>query len=180
MQKYPIVALVGTSGSGKTTLLIRMLERFPDYCRVIKSTTTRARRGPEDDIFYDFVSPEQFSQLESQGQFFQTVTFGGHRYGCDREKTRAITEHFVGLTVLIQEGIEQYRAAGYKLSPVRIIPRGHTPREDKIRLHDDAKREGVDVGFEAVIINSFAPGGLERASHDLKKHIEKMISTFDG
>ena len=55
-----IFALVGGSRSGKSTLMKEVVRFIPDRVGIIKSFTTRARRDAEDDIFYNFLTLEEF------------------------------------------------------------------------------------------------------------------------
>jgi guanylate kinase len=175
-QKYPIVVLVGTSGGGKTALLLEMLKRFPGLCAPIKSKVTRARRNEQDGIFYDFLTEEEFSKLDSEGRLFQQVQFGGHRYGCDREQTDATVAHKLGLVVLVQQSIADFQQAGYKLHLVQIIPEGHHPRNEAERLRDDEERAKIVLDYSQTIVNSFAPGGFKKAADELARTVTQLSS----
>lgn len=176
MQRYPILVLVGPSGGGKTSLLLSMLDRYPGRCAAIKSKTTRARREPQDDIFYDFVTPEQFTELELSGRLFQTANFGGNRYGCDREQTDATVADKLGLVVLVQQSVADFVNAGYKLHLVKIDPQGYTPRSEAQRLRDDQARAQIELTYDNVIVNSFAPGGFERAQNELANIVDRLLN----
>ena len=176
MQKYPIIALVGTSGGGKTTLLLEMIKRYPKVCAALKSKVTRARRNEQDGIFYDFVSFEEFAELEAQGRLFQTATFGGHRYGCDRAQTDAIVADHIGLVVLVQQSVADFKTAGYRMCLIEIIPEGHRARPEPQRMLDDAERAKIKLNYDATIINSFAPGGFQKAANELASIVDGLLA----
>ena len=174
MQKYPTIVLVGPSGGGKTSLLLEMIKRYPEHCAAIKSKVTRPRRSSIDCVFYDFITEEQFSKLESAGRLFQTAFFGGHHYGCDREQTDAIVKDKIGLVVLIQQSVADFISAGYKMYLVEIIPEGHKPRNEAQRIRDDETRAKVKLDYDATLINSFAPGGFELAADELARIVQSI------
>jgi guanylate kinase len=176
MQEYPIIVLVGTSGGGKTALLFEMLKRFPNDCAALKSLTTRTRRGPEDDVFYDFVSRDYFETRYGLGEVFQRADFGGNLYGCERSHVNSIVSHQLGLVVLVQQAIQDFLKAGYTLHLVHIVPEGHQPRNENARLRDDEARARIVVDYDATIVNSFAPGGFQAAADELAAVIESLLS----
>lgn len=156
-------------------MLLSMLEKYPGECTAIKSKTTRARREPQDDIFYDFVTPEQFTELELGGRLFQTANFGGHRYGCECEQTEATVAHKLGLVVLVQQSVADFVKAGYKLHLVKIDPQGYTPRSEAERLRDDQARAQIQLAYDDVIVNSFAPGGFAKAETELANIVDRLL-----
>ncbi len=175
MQKYPILVLVGPAAGGKTTLLKEMLKRFPDKCAPIKSLITRPRRGPEDDLFYDFVTVEDFQQRVARDEIFQTAFHAGNWYGCDRQMTDAVVKDKIGLVVLVQQSVADFIKAGYKLHLVYVKPLGHTPRNDPARIKDDEEREKIKLDYQSVIVNEFGPGGFEKAANELENVVKSLL-----
>lgn len=82
--RFRVVVLSGPSGSGKTTVVERLLDAAP--LRLVKSisATTRApRNGEVEGESYYFLSPQEFAERKSRGEFLETAeVFGaGYWYG---------------------------------------------------------------------------------------------------
>src|SRR4051812_34095384 len=88
--KHTLYGFVGPSGSGKSTLILKLIEIFP-HLQIIKSTSTRVRRGPEDDLFYfPQISQDEFQHQVDANEFINTEYFAGNWYGTDNQKTMAL------------------------------------------------------------------------------------------
>lgn len=92
-----ILILIGKSASGKDTILKRYLD--DGFLHKIISYTTRPKRiGEVNGIDYNFVSDNQFDEMERQGKFFQTRTYNTFdgdkpcvwKYGSDRVSNKNI------------------------------------------------------------------------------------------
>ncbi|OGJ57589.1 hypothetical protein A3H22_00970 [Candidatus Peribacteria bacterium RIFCSPLOWO2_12_FULL_55_15] len=81
-----LVLIIGPSGVGKTVLTRMLLERHPQWT-LARSATTRPRRPGESDVFYRFVTREEFTALAEEGAFLEWATVhNGARYGTLRDE----------------------------------------------------------------------------------------------
>lgn len=76
-----IVVLVGESASGKSTIANLIQERDPSFSKIITYTTRPMRDGETDGVDYHFVSEEEFDRMEHNGEFFESASYRGWRYG---------------------------------------------------------------------------------------------------
>lgn len=171
MTRFPIIALVGHSGSGKTTLMNEMLRRFPEDVFRIRYLTSRPRRDADDDLSYKFLTPQQFLEMEKNGELATFSQYIGHYYGTERAALDAILDKGFGIQAFTQESIENIRESGYEVLAVKILPDDVSFREDEVRKEEDIERDKKDVGYALTIHNSFAPGGLAKASDALAAFI---------
>jgi guanylate kinase len=162
---HPIIGLVGPSGSGKTTLIEAMLARFPERVAILKSLTTRPRRGPEDDPNYDFVSVEEMRRMERNGELVQVSEYAGNLYAHSRKHLDELLENRIGICALVEQGVRNLRNAGYDVKVIKITPHGGEAKSEA-RAEADIKRAKDDIKADFEIVNSFEPGGLERAERD--------------
>ncbi len=82
--------LSAPSGAGKTTLC-RSLVRRDDKVRYSVSTTTRPRRGKEENgKAYHFVSDEEFSSLAEQDGLLEWEKVYGYRYGTPKAQVQEL------------------------------------------------------------------------------------------
>jgi guanylate kinase len=80
-RNFPVFVITGQSGAGKGTLIAELLERVPEL-EVTVSATSRARRpGEEDGREYWFLSDGEFVRRDRGGEFLESVSYVGHRYG---------------------------------------------------------------------------------------------------
>jgi guanylate kinase len=171
---HPIIGLVGPSGSGKTTLIEDMVRRFPERVGILKSLTTRPRRGPEDDANYDFVSVEEMRSREIAGRLVQISEYAGNLYAHDRDHCDGLLQKKIGICALIEQGVRNLRNAGYQVIVVDIIPKGWPGERDVARAMADKQRAASGLEADFTITNSFVSGGLEKAEQDLVEIVERL------
>ena len=84
-----IVVFVGPSGSGKSKLATRFLkensgfEKLPGY-------TTKDPTAVEHNMWYNYVSLEDFRKMCDSGELFQSTMYAGHGYGSKKEDIESI------------------------------------------------------------------------------------------
>ena len=76
-----LVILSSPSGVGKTTLAERLLAMRQDVGRSVSATTRAPREGEIDSRDYYFLSRAAFARRERAGEFLESATYGGNRYG---------------------------------------------------------------------------------------------------
>lgn len=168
-----IFVLVGPAHCGKSMLMKEVVRLIPEHVGIIKSFTTRAKRGAEDDIFYDFFTKEALEQKRLNGELVEYVEHAGNYYGYDRKAVESVLAHTHGICAVVEHGIYDLMGAGYMVAPIKIIPlhaeklRGVFYAKHEERINADKEREKVHLDFATEIINSFEPGGKEKAVSDL-------------
>lgn len=82
VRKGILFVLVGPTGCGKSTFCSRLVAEYADTVQYSTSATTRPPRpGEVQGKSYHFMSPEEFEQRRSAGEFFESEETHGYRYG---------------------------------------------------------------------------------------------------
>lgn len=81
-----LVVLTGKTASGKDSVMARILSRFPDFKRVITTTSRKQRIGEENHLDYNFVSEAVFLRKIKKGDFIEYVSYGGNLYGTEKSQ----------------------------------------------------------------------------------------------
>lgn len=76
-----LVVLTGKTASGKDTVASRLQIRFPDFKKVLTTTSRLPRNGETEGIDYNFITEDDFRQKISEGEFLEHVCYGGNFYG---------------------------------------------------------------------------------------------------
>ena len=174
MNKHTIFAFVGASGSGKSTIMIELLNHFP-HLEVIKSTTTRPKRDDTDEIFYKFVN---FDYATNNDGFLTHEIFADNHYIWEAEELNKVLQSRCGMFAIIEPTIPKLRALGYDLKLIKIVPeRDFEIEREKMRKEaDSARSANNNLEFNLVVMNSFAPGGIEKSIEQVAKFISDTIA----
>ena len=81
-----ILVITGPSGVGKGTLIRGLLERIPELELSTSATTRKPRPGEEDGVDYYFLTPQQFADRVTAGEFVEHATYSGNMYGTLRSE----------------------------------------------------------------------------------------------
>lgn len=174
-----IFSFVGPSGSGKSTIIAEMLRRFPDRLGVIRSVTTRPKRSAEDDLNYRFLTRDEFIALREAGRLIQGVEYAGQFYGNDRQDADEVfASGRQGLIALVEDGVVNFRNAGYRVAMIRITPVGDYDGRSEERRQTDEERARTGPPPDIEIENRFEPGGLDAASDSAAAYIASCLNAL--
>lgn len=175
-----LLVLTGKTASGKDTLIAKLLQKYPDFKKVLTSTSRRIREGEKEDVDYSFLSREEFRQKINQGDFLEYVKYGGNLYGT--EKTRInketnliwkIDPSMAGkVKQLFPDSITVYITVDNRVALERLKKRGLSEEEIAKRMHADQKFwELYKDKYDYIVEN--VPGKLEETI----KQISAIIGT---
>lgn len=82
----PLLILTGKTASGKDTVMLKLLSRFPNFKRIITTTSRAPRDGEINDKDYHFISKSEFQEKLQKGNFIEWVEYAGNFYGTEKEQ----------------------------------------------------------------------------------------------
>lgn len=176
MKRYPFIGLVGPSGSGKTTLITEAIRHLPEHVAIMRSTTTRPRRGPEDDASYEFIARDEMLTRNEQGRLVNVSEYAGNLYAFDRDILNQTLQQRIGIQALVESAIDPLRDAGYDLRIVRIMPIGDIDQRSDARTTADKHRQALfSYTPDKIIENHFQQGGKEHAVETFLTYLRHLI-----
>jgi guanylate kinase len=181
---FPVFVITGQSGAGKGTLIGELLERVPEVESTVSATSRARRPGEEDGRQYWFLSDDEFERRVRAGEFLESVSYVGHRYGTLRsELDRIRTNGRAPLLELETEGALNVaeRLPGavtiFVTAPIRELERRLRLRATESSGEIDERlrvaREQFEVAdrFDHVIHND----DLQRAVDELTGIVEREL-----
>jgi guanylate kinase len=180
-----VFVITGPSGVGKGTLIRGLLERIPELELSTSATTRKPRPGEEDGVDYYFLTPQQFADRVTAGEFVEHATYSGNMYGTLRSELerRAQERSPVVLEIEVQ-GARQVReaipeAVAVFIAPpsldalrARLVGRGtDSPAEVDERLRTAERELEAKPEFAYVVVND----RLEQATDELEGIVRRGL-----
>jgi guanylate kinase len=180
-----VFVITGPSGVGKGTLIRGLLERIPELELSTSATTRKPRPGEEDGVDYYFLTPQQFADRVTAGEFVEHATYSGNMYGTLRSELerRAQERSPVVLEIEVQ-GARQVReaipeAVAVFIAPpsldalrARLVGRGtDSPEEVDERLRTAERELEAKPEFGYVVVND----RLEQATDELEGIVRRGL-----
>jgi guanylate kinase len=117
-----LLVISGPSGAGKTSVC-KALRADPRVEFSVSATTRRMRDGEVEGVDYRFLSPAEFAAAEARGEFLESATYNGNRYGTLRgPMDAALAAGKVYVLEIEVQGTRQLRAAGVEGIYVFVVP----------------------------------------------------------
>jgi len=88
-----LTVLTGKTASGKDTVMAKLLSRFPDFKRIITTTSRKQRLGEKDGMDYNFISEQDFKLKIKRQDFIEYVEYGGNLYGTEKAQIIKNLDH---------------------------------------------------------------------------------------
>lgn len=118
IQGKPIV-ITGPSGVGKGTIVRSLLQRHPELCLSISTTTRKPRPGEVEGIDYYFTSRDAFEEAIARSEFLEWAEYAGNYYGTPKTKVKELLEQ--GKLVLLEIELLGARAIAENFPDARRI-----------------------------------------------------------
>ena len=171
--KNKLFVLVGPTRCGKSTLIKEVKSVLSHKVGITKSLTTRPRFSIEDDLFYYFLSKEEFEIRRKNGDFIEWDEHAGNYYAYGRTIVTLVLARKHGICAATEHGVLEFQKSDYPVMPIQIVAVGNEKMRREFydahpgREEDDKVRAEIPIEFAYTIENSFARGGLEKATNEL-------------
>lgn len=123
----------GPAASGKTTIVTKVLERLPEFKRLVTTTTRPPRPGEEAGIDYHFVSKNNFRLLIQSGAFVEHAEYNNELYGLTKVELTAKLSVAPCLAILETNGAKAIRASGIPHCSIFIRPPNIEDLQERIQ-----------------------------------------------
>ncbi len=124
---FVVTGMPGTGRRKAVTEMMRRVEKMagPDQLRIIRTATTRQPRSVTDNLYYDFMSEEEFSAKRAAGELIQVASYGKTSYGIDRAEALHILSDSSGICILVDSDVKDLQRLGVPVSlMVTGVPAG--------------------------------------------------------
>lgn len=129
-----MLVISSPSGGGKSTIARHLLQARDDLGYSVSATTRPPREGEENGVAYHFLTPDEFARREAGGDFVETATYGGYRYGTLRGEIRRVLESGRHAVLDIEvAGARQVRQSFPDAVQVFVLPPSGAVLVDRLR-----------------------------------------------
>lgn len=87
-----LLVLTGPGSSGKDTIQSKLLQKYPNFQKLITTTSRPNRPNEVNGKDYNFISREEFARKINNGDFLEYVEFAGNYYGTTKDAFKSALE----------------------------------------------------------------------------------------
>ena len=121
--KGKLFVVSAPSGAGKTTLIRQVLKRFKTLSYSVSHTTRPPRGNEKEGLDYFFISPAEFEEKISKGDWLEWARVHDNYYGTSRSFVEDCLQQGKSLLLDIDvQGAVQIMASGLNPISVFILP----------------------------------------------------------
>ena len=191
-----LLVLSSPSGGGKSTIARHLLSAREDLQYSVSATTRPPRVGEEHGVDYHFLDADEFGRREQAGEFVETATYGGHRYGTVRaEVDRALAEGRHVILDIEVVGARQVRSHYPECVSIFILPpsaavlierlRGRETEEDaalSVRMAHAAEELLAAPEYDYVVMNDDLVSAVDQVAAilDAESHRVDRVPDLDA
>lgn len=178
-----LLILTGKTAAGKDTVMFRLLSKFPDFRRIVTTTSRPLRAGEQEGRDYYFIPEPEFRNKINRGDFIEYVEYAGNLYGTEKSQLISNKENDLiwridpsragEIRKFIKDAFDQDTASGLlkkvlvvylttddQVVLARLQKRGLSQQEIEKRMSEDKQHwEKYQDNYDFVVEN--IPGNLE-------------------
>lgn len=160
-----LIVLTGPASSGKDTILLKLLEKHPNFKRVVTTTTRPPRSGEVNGVDYNFASRARFEEMIKNNEMLEYVDFSGDFYGTTKDAIgsgdliwRVETSRAAKAEEVLPENVQALviyiDSPDWKILENRMKVRGMTEDQIRLRLTKDKEDfEKYGSAFKHIVMN---------------------------
>ena len=186
MKKQAFIIISGPSGVGKSTLIKMVLKSMPVLTSTISYTTRPKRPKEVDQKDYFFITQEEFTQKQKQGDFVEWTHIYGYNYATSKDQIQSCWDKGKAIIKDVDiEGLKSIKRVYSQSLAVGIFAVSRADIKNRIEKRNVDFGKDLDMRIQAQareikdlnhhadvqIINDC----IEKAYHELKKEIEKYL-----
>lgn len=178
-----LIIITGKTASGKDTVVGKILEKDPEFKKVLTTTSRVPRNAEVNGRDYHFISESEFKRKIETGDFLEYVEYGGNLYGTQKNQINPnedliwkIDPSMAGKAKqLFPDALVVYINTGDEIVLKRLRERGLSEQEIEKRMQNDQQFwQRYKDSYDYVVENM--PGKLDNTIDKIVQIIQNHRS----
>jgi guanylate kinase len=141
-----LIVLSGPSGAGKNTIVNELRKRLDGISYSVSVTTRPPGQGEIDGVHYDFITCDEFREMQKAGELLEWATVYGNLYGTPRKFIEIMTAR--GYDVILDidiQGAKQIKNSWPAGIFVFLMPPSMSELRRRICVRGRDSEDAIDI-----------------------------------